>query len=115
MELIHEGSEKGPRVDRAIIEGEVHQRRLLDKQQLRIGKLTFSPGSRTKWHTHACEQVLFITEGRGIVATNSGEQEVAAGDVVFAPPGERHWHGARLDSAMTHISVMGPGATHWEE
>ena len=74
----------------------------------------FDPGARTDWHTHPVGQVLYITNGAGLVQTDDGDTvEVAAGDVVYSPPGEVHWHGARPNSPMTHLSLTTGGATEW--
>lgn len=74
----------------------------------------FDPGARTDWHTHPAGQVLYITNGAGLVQTDDGSTvEVAAGDVVYAPPGEVHWHGAGPASPMTHLSLTTGGPTEW--
>ncbi len=76
---------------------------------LRVFFVHFPPGARTTWHAHASDQVLIVTEGTGIVATEETEVEVRPGDVVVAPAGEKHWHGATATTAMTHIAVLAPG------
>jgi quercetin dioxygenase-like cupin family protein len=75
--------------------------------------VAFSPGGRTKWHTHTFHQVLVITDGRGVVATEEEERHVTPGDVLYIPPGTRHWHGAEEDAAMSHLSINGIGETSW--
>jgi quercetin dioxygenase-like cupin family protein len=80
-------------------------------EHLRLTLVHFNPGGRTKWHSHAYEQGLIITEGRGIVATEEHENVVEPGDVVVVAAGEKHWHGATEASAMTHISINTPGET----
>lgn len=66
----------------------------------------FEPGARTDWHSHPEGQVLYVVAGAGRVGTQAGAiAEVAAGDVVYAPPGEVHWHGASPTSPMTHLSL----------
>lgn len=69
--------------------------------------VTFQPGARTAWHTHPLGQMLIVTEGLGW-AQREGEpkEEIWPGDVVWFPPGEKHWHGATATSAMTHIAVQ---------
>lgn len=69
--------------------------------------VTFQPGARTAWHSHPLGQTLFVTAGRGWTQCE-GEAvvEFKAGDVLWCPPGHRHWHGATPDSAMTHIAVQ---------
>jgi quercetin dioxygenase-like cupin family protein len=71
-----------------------------------IAYVSFPKGVRNKLHTHNNDQILVVTEGKGIVATESEQQEIAVGDVAVIPAGEKHWHGATDDSAMTHISIM---------
>lgn len=67
----------------------------------------FAPGARTAWHTHPLGQLLIVTEGRGRAQTWGGPVQVLRpGDTVWFPPGEKHWHGADADSAMTHIAVQ---------
>lgn len=75
----------------------------------------FTPGARTDWHSHPDGQVLYVVAGAGLVQSEGGETvEISAGDVVYAPPGEVHWHGARPDSPMMHLSLTTGGATEWE-
>ena len=76
---------------------------------LRVFFVHFPAGARTAWHTHPSDQVLIVTEGRGVVATEESRVEVGPGDVVVAPAGEKHWHGASETTAMTHIAVLAPG------
>lgn len=69
--------------------------------------VTFEPGARTAWHTHPLGQVLIVTAGLGLVQREGGPvQEIRPGDVVWFEPGEKHWHGASLTAAMTHIAVQ---------
>jgi quercetin dioxygenase-like cupin family protein len=75
--------------------------------RLNAGSVTFEPGARTAWHTHPLGQTLIITAGLGWVQTEGGSiEEVRPGDVVWFPPGEKHWHGATPTTAMTHIAVQ---------
>jgi quercetin dioxygenase-like cupin family protein len=67
--------------------------------------VTFGKGTRNKFHTHQSTQILIVTHGRGIVATQTEQREVTVGDVIFFPPGEIHWHGATPDSDFAHIYV----------
>ncbi len=70
------------------------------------GIVSFEAGARTAWHTHPLGQTLIVTSGAGWVQKEGGElQEINVGDVVWIPPGEKHWHGATLKSAMTHIAI----------
>jgi quercetin dioxygenase-like cupin family protein len=71
------------------------------------GHVTFEPGARSAWHTHPVGQTLIITSGLGWVQQWGGpKQEVRAGDVVWFPPGIKHWHGASATTAMTHIAIQ---------
>lgn len=67
--------------------------------------VSFAPGAKLNFHTHAFEQILYVTEGKGIVATEAEQHVVTPGSVVFIPPGESHWHGATEDSSFTHIAL----------
>ncbi|WP_370400657.1 (R)-mandelonitrile lyase [Sulfitobacter sp. JB4-11] len=69
--------------------------------------VTFEPGARTNWHTHPLGQTLIITAGVGRAQTDGKAiQTLRPGDVVWIPPGEKHWHGAAPDCAMTHIALQ---------
>jgi quercetin dioxygenase-like cupin family protein len=69
--------------------------------------VTFEPGARTAWHTHPLGQTLIVTTGCGRVQREgSPVEEIRPGDVVWFPPGEKHWHGAAPTTAMTHIAVQ---------
>lgn len=83
-----------------------------DAELLRVNSVTFHAGARNRLHHHAADQVLVITDGFGIVATETEAHEVSAGDVVLVPAGERHWHGARPGATMTHLSYSDPWPTH---
>ena len=69
--------------------------------------VTFEAGARTAWHTHPLGQTLIITFGLGWVQREGGPiEEVRAGDVVWFPPGLKHWHGASPTTAMSHIAIQ---------
>ena len=69
--------------------------------------VTFEPGARTAWHTHPLGQTLVVTAGFGRVQRWDGPiEEIRPGDVVWFPPGEKHWHGASPTTALTHIAVQ---------
>ncbi len=71
------------------------------------GSVTFEPGARSAWHTHPLGQTLIITAGCGWVQREGGPvEEVRPGDLVWFPPGEKHWHGATPTTAMTHIAIQ---------
>lgn len=72
-----------------------------------MANVTFEPGARTAWHTHPLGQTLIITFGCGLVQRQGGKiEEVHPGDIVWFPPGEKHWHGAKPDTAMSHIAIQ---------
>ena len=69
--------------------------------------VTFEPGARTAWHTHPLGQTLIVTAGQGWVQREGGSvQVIRPGDVVWFPPGEKHWHGATSTNGMTHIAIQ---------
>lgn len=69
--------------------------------------VTFEPGARTAWHTHPLGQVLIVTFGLGRVQREGGPvEEIRPGDVVWFEPGEKHWHGAAPQNAMSHIAIQ---------
>ncbi|MFH1638911.1 MAG: cupin domain-containing protein [Chloroflexota bacterium] len=70
-----------------------------------ISVVNFVKGSRNKFHAHTSDQVLIVTAGRGIVATDREQVNVGVGDVIFFPAGEKHWHGATQDTDFSHIYV----------
>jgi quercetin dioxygenase-like cupin family protein len=71
------------------------------------GSITFEPGARTAWHTHPLGQTLIVTSGVGRVQRDGGPiEEIRPGDVIWFPPGEKHWHGASPTIAMTHIAIQ---------
>jgi quercetin dioxygenase-like cupin family protein len=68
--------------------------------------VTFEPGARTAWHTHPLGQTIIITAGCGRAQRWGGPiEEIRPGDIVWFPPGEKHWHGASPTTAMTHIAI----------
>lgn len=81
--------------------------------------VTFEPGARTAWHAHDLGQTLIVTAGCGRVQGEGGPiEEIRPGDVVWIPPGEKHWHGAAPTTAMTHIAIverLEGGRTDWME
>jgi len=75
--------------------------------RLRGATVTFAAGARTAWHTHPLGQTIHITAGTGLVQREGGEiTTVQTGDTVYFEPDEKHWHGATLDSVMTHIALQ---------
>ena len=85
----------------------------LPASHLNSALVRFTPGARSAWHSHDGGQTLHVTEGHGLVQVR-GQRivELNPGDVVYAPHGEEHWHGASPDHFMTHLSIT-EGAPHW--
>lgn len=70
-------------------------------------RVAFEPGARTNWHTHPLGQTLYLVDGVGRVQVEGGPlREIRAGDTVWIPPGEKHWHGAAPGNGMTHIAMQ---------
>lgn len=85
----------------------------LPSSSLNLALVRFTPGARSAWHSHEGGQTLYVTEGRGVVQARGGEiVNLRAGDVVYAPDGEEHWHGAAPDHFMSHLSIT-HGAPRW--
>ena len=75
--------------------------------RVRAARVAFEPGARTAWHTHPLGQTLVITAGCGWAQRLGGAvEEIRPGDVIWIPPGEKHWHGATPTTAMTHIAIQ---------
>ncbi|WP_416881393.1 cupin domain-containing protein [Marivita sp.] len=78
-----------------------------DEFAVKILMVTFEPGARTAWHTHPAGQSLHIVSGLGLAGSEGQPVQVLRpGDTVWFAPGERHWHGASPDCAMTHLAVQ---------
>lgn len=78
-----------------------------DPALVQCASVTFEPGARTAWHTHPLGQTLIVTAGCGWAQREGGPvEEIRPGDVVWFAPGEKHWHGAALTTAMTHIALQ---------
>lgn len=98
--------------------GQTRLMRMMGPQQaggMAVSVVHFADGSRTHWHVHPGEQLLYILEGHGRVGTADEEFTVGPGDLVHAAPMERHWHGAAPGQDMTHLSVTNVGPAEWFE
>ncbi|MBB2700102.1 cupin domain-containing protein [Rhizobium phaseoli] len=109
MEIKPAGSRPSMKPPADYFTGAVRQDPLIEPPapaRVRATSVTFEPGARTAWHTHPLGQTLIVTSGRGL-AQSWGEEirEIRAGDTVWFAPGEKHWHGAGHDTAMTHIAI----------
>lgn len=89
--------------------GKVEQDPIVEAEapaRLRAVSVRFDPRARTNWHTHPLGQTLYITSGRGRAQSWGGPMvELAAGDTIWIPPGEKHWHGAAPAESMVHIAM----------
>lgn len=90
---------------------------LPDSREFTVAVVNFGKGVRNKFHTHDNEQILIVTFGKGFIVTELEKKEIASGDIVIIPAGEKHWHGATEDSEFSHIFVYRSGsqATQLEE
>jgi quercetin dioxygenase-like cupin family protein len=83
------------------------------------GLVTFQPGARTAWHVHPLGQTLIVTAGVGLVQNWEGPaQEIRPGDIVWIPPGVKHWHGATATNGMSHLAIseaLDGTAVEWME
>ncbi len=82
---------------------------LPESEEYDMSIVSLGKGVRNKYHAHDAEQILIVTEGRGIVATEDKEIVISVGDVVLIPTGEKHWHGAAEDSEFSHIYFFKKG------
>jgi len=78
-----------------------------DPSRMIVGLVRFTPGARTNWHSHDLGQTLHVTDGIGLVVTRDGNViRMRAGDSVYTPPGEDHWHGATDGNFMSHLAML---------
>jgi len=110
LEIKRSGSEPSAKGSTEYFTGTVRVDMLLsapDPARLVSANVTFEPGARTAWHTHPLGQTLVVTSGCGRVQRWGGPiQEIRPGDVVWFPPGEKHWHGAAPTTAMSHLALQ---------
>jgi quercetin dioxygenase-like cupin family protein len=110
MEIRSSGTQPSRRMSADWFTGTVWQDPLIDAPapaRLRGARVSFEPGARTAWHTHPLGQTLLVISGLGRVQTWGGPaREIRPGDVVWIPPGEKHWHGASPESAMVHVALQ---------
>jgi quercetin dioxygenase-like cupin family protein len=95
----------------------VSQVRKVNEQRLggmRAAVVTFPRGTRTVWHVHHGEQLLYVLSGTGWFEAGTGKCEISAGDIVYVSPGEKHWHGATAMSDLEHLAIT-VGETEWGE
>jgi quercetin dioxygenase-like cupin family protein len=110
MQIIREGSEPASVGPEEYFTGRVRIESQFQREEpARVAGaiVSFEPGARTAWHTHPLGQTLIVTSGVGWTQCE-GEPivEIRAGDIIWCPPGHKHWHGATPTSAMTHIAIQ---------
>ena len=79
-----------------------------ESEEVSVNVISFDHGAHTKMHIHGCDQVLLVTKGKGFVETEHERHEISEGDMVFAPKGEKHRHGAVDGHDFAHVSVTRP-------
>jgi len=110
MEIKRSGSQPSGKRPAEYFTGSVRVDPLLkasDPARIAGASVTFEPGARTAWHKHPLGQTLIVTYGCGWAQREGGPiEEIRPGDVVWFPPGEKHWHGATPTTAMMHIAIQ---------
>lgn len=110
MDIFAAGSRPTQRASKDYFTGTVWQDPIVSAPapaRLAATRVAFEPGARTAWHTHPLGQTLYVIAGVGRIQTLGGPvREIRAGDVVWIPPGEKHWHGASPTNGMTHIAMQ---------
>jgi quercetin dioxygenase-like cupin family protein len=98
--------------DEIVAKGPVNRRPLLDVKEtggFGAALVTFRAGAKLNFHTHDSEQILYVTEGKGIIATKDKEYVITPGCIVFIPAGEVHMHGATEKTSLTHLAIQKAG------
>ncbi len=110
MKIIKAGSRPTVRASSDYFTGTVWQDPIIEADEparVRALRVSFDPGARTAWHTHPLGQTLYVINGVGLMGLrNEAPQLIKAGDTVWIPPGEEHWHGASATNSMTHIAIQ---------
>lgn len=107
---MNEVPRKSPRLTSLFTGSDVTSQALTpESKEIVVSIVNFGKGVRNKFHVHDSDQILIITAGKGIVATEQEKKVVTVGDVVLFPAGEKHWHGAAEDSEFSHIYVTKVG------
>ncbi|MBI2328175.1 MAG: cupin domain-containing protein [Chloroflexi bacterium] len=102
---------KEPPTNLKLFTGPVTMQTVVDTElsnKFSVRQVNFDQGVRNKFHSHSIEQILIVTKGTGIVATENEEVTVRPGTIIFIPADESHWHGAVKDSTFSHLYVMSP-------
>ncbi|MBI2765709.1 MAG: cupin domain-containing protein [Chloroflexi bacterium] len=115
MKVVRTGDSPETLATAPIFLGTVHLRPLIDavtSPEITVTLVRFTGGGKNRPHTHTADQILYVTEGEGIVASTEQENRVSAGDIVHVPAGEIHWHGAIPGGNMAHLSIIHPCETN---
>jgi quercetin dioxygenase-like cupin family protein len=113
MHVMHTKDIDAVERDSKLFRGRVTAQTVLDQDNsnLRASLINFDQGAVNIFHVHEYDQVLYVTAGEGIIATEKEEIRIRPGDFVVIPAGEKHWHGATPNSAMSHIAISIRGKT----
>jgi quercetin dioxygenase-like cupin family protein len=110
MDIHVAGSRPSRRAPKESFTGTVWQDPIIAAQapaRMVANRVAFEPGARTAWHTHPLGQTLYVISGVGRIQTKGGPvREIRAGDVIWIPPGEKHWHGGSPTTGMVHIAMQ---------
>ena len=110
MQIIKSGSRPTRKASSEYFTGNVWQDPIIEADEparVRALRVSFEPGARTAWHIHPLGQTLHVISGVGMIGLrNEAPQLIKAGDTVWIPPGEEHWHGASATNSMTHIAIQ---------
>ena len=110
MELFKFGTKPTKTASSKYFTGKVYQDPIMEAPapaRVQAIKVSFEPGARTAWHTHPLGQTLYILNGIGLIGLrHQAPQTINAGDTVWIPPGEEHWHGASATNSMIHIAIQ---------
>ena len=110
MKIFSSDSRPSKKANSKWFTGDVWQDKIIEAPapaRLRALRVTFSPGSRTAWHTHPLGQTLHVEVGIGLLGDRSGEVRIIkSGDTIWIPPDQEHWHGATSDNLMIHLAMQ---------
>ena len=110
MNIIKAGSRPTKKASSEYFTGVVWQDPIIEASEpakVQALRVAFEPGARTAWHTHPLGQTLYVITGTGLMGLrNNVPQLIKAGDTIWIPPEEEHWHGASATNSMTHIAIQ---------
>ena len=110
MQIIKAGLRPTMKASSDYFTGTVWQDPIIEANEparVRALRVSFEPEARTAWHTHPLGQTLHVVSGVGLIGLrNEAPQLIKAGDTVWIPPGEEHWHGASAANSMMHIAIQ---------